>query len=112
MGCRLHAALEIGPVACAPGLPAAFIPVDDLYDPLRPGEEVGDVRGQVDEDVELAGGQWAAAEQDGGLRALGLPGQYLVRHEAAVAERPEHLIQRLQLRRVGMPDEHLVRGEV
>ena len=48
----------------------------------------------------------AIRQEDRNLTRLAVRGEYLVRHETAVAKGPEHVIERSELRGVRVPDQY------
>src|SRR5262245_51485078 len=105
------AAVLISAKACAPGLPARRIAVDELRHAACAGDTGGHVRREVDEHVEVPGRRGGGGQEHGRSGETG-GRDGLVRDEAAVAEGPEELVEVAELFDVCMPDQHRVAGLV
>src|SRR5690348_16729385 len=105
------AAVLISAKARASGLPAHRIAVNELRYAARGGDTGRHLGRQVDQHVEVPGRRGGGRQEH---RRNGEAGgrDGLVRHEAAVAEGPEQLVELPQFFYVGVPDQDGVAGLV
>jgi hypothetical protein len=105
---RVHAVLAVEAEAFAPRLPARRIAVERLDDACITFEAVRHRVAEVDQDVRLRGQGAAIADEHGAARRLG--GRIdLVRHEAAVAKGPQHVIERACFSGARRQQQHFLR---
>src|SRR5215813_12480338 len=112
MGGWLDAQVAIRFEASPPCTAPRVITIDDFRDSARSRENIGYFGGKIDDDVDVVRWCRSGTEQYRGLVARGARSQHLVRHETAIHERPQQIVERSELVRVGVPDKRGLSGKI